>query len=68
MIDPWVYLTLAVWPVLGAGVLGMTGWWLRRQSLPTLPSVSGPVEALQRMYLWPLVLWRLRQALKAYRR
>jgi hypothetical protein len=50
-------ILLAVWPVLGVVVLHL---YSRRAGGRTLPPASSGSDVLARMYLWPVVCWRLR--------
>jgi len=59
---------LAVWPLLGMAALWQMNRVLQNMGHPQLAAAEGGGEVLARMYLWPLVLWRvLRSARKGGR-
>ena len=55
----WIFLIIAVWPVVGLVVLSLVNGLLSRRGKPQLPAAVNPGEILARMYLWPIVCWRL---------
>lgn len=50
---------IALWPVVGLLILGAVGD-RRAARKGTLPPVRGVTDVLARMYLWPIVLWRIK--------
>ena len=59
----WIFFVIAVWPLLGLLVLALFNRHLARAGKPRLAAATHPGEILARMYLWPIVCWRMRQAL-----
>lgn len=59
----WIFLIIAVWPFVGLVVLSLINRRLTRDGKPHLPSAINPGEILARMYLWPIVCWRVWRAL-----
>jgi hypothetical protein len=55
-----VVILLAIWPVMGVAVLALVGRLNRGSGEAVLPPANGVSEVLTRMYLWPIVLWRIR--------
>jgi len=59
----WIFLIIAIWPVVGLIILALVNRQLGKGGKPQLPSAVNPGEILARMYLWPIVCWRLWHAL-----
>lgn len=55
----WVLVVIALWPVAGLMVLSIVNWRLRKTSQAVLPVADRPGEILGRMYLWPIICWRV---------
>lgn len=64
----WIFLLIAIWPLLGLAILALINRQLAGAGRPLLPPAVHPGEILARMYLWPLVCMRLWRALSAARR
>lgn len=54
-------ILIAVWPIVGLAILGVVGG-RPAAGEGALPPAHGVTEVLARMYLWPIVLWRIRIA------
>jgi len=57
----WIFLVFAVWPVIGLLFLSYVNVRRRVRGKPGLPPATRPGEILARMYLWPIVYWRIRR-------
>lgn len=60
----WVLIVIALWPVAGLMVLFVVNRRLKRTRRVTLPEADRPGEILERMYLWPIVCWRIWRSLR----
>jgi len=59
----WIFLIIAIWPFVGLAILSLINRQLSRDGKPQLPTAVNPGEILARMYLWPIVCWRVWRAL-----
>jgi hypothetical protein len=59
----WAIVVFAVWPVAGLLLLGLCDRWLAARYRTGLPLADRPGEVLARMYLWPIVCWKIWRAL-----
>lgn len=58
MMEIIVFLVVALWPVVGLALLHMDG--KHQKNSGVLPAATSVGEILARMYLWPIVLRRIR--------
>jgi hypothetical protein len=59
-----ILLVVAVWPVIGQLALALMARVTQARGKGGLQPAEGVAEVLARMYLWPIVLWRVRLALR----
>jgi len=57
-----IFMMVAVWPVAGLVILASVAGDSASQRQGALPPAQGIGDVLTRMYLWPVVLWRIRIA------
>ncbi len=57
---------IALWPAAGLSVLALIKYFMSRRGAPVLPAATGGSDVLLRMYLWPLVCWRIWKAAKEH--
>jgi hypothetical protein len=63
-IELLIFLLVAVWPFLGLTVLHMVGRVGASKGKGILPPPGNFSETLTRMYLWPMVWWRVQRTRK----
>ncbi|KPK10117.1 MAG: hypothetical protein AMJ68_10220 [Acidithiobacillales bacterium SG8_45] len=56
-----IVILIAIWPIAGLALLAIIGS-RRAAGEGSLAPADGVTEVLARMYLWPIVLWRIRIA------
>ena len=56
-----IIVLVIVWPILGLTVLYVVGRIGANKGRGVLPPPENFAETLARMYLWPLVWWRVRR-------
>jgi hypothetical protein len=62
MLEVALILVVAVWPVVGLVLLAIIGSRSASGKAGVLAPAHDLAEVLVRMYLWPIVLWRIRIA------
>jgi hypothetical protein len=62
MLELVFILLFAAWPVVGLAILAVVSRRSPAGKPGTLLPAQGLTEVLARMYLWPIVLWRIRIA------
>lgn len=60
-IELMIFLLVALWPVLGLIVLHLVGRIGANKGKGVLPPPVNFSEILSRMYLWPIVWWRVQR-------
>ena len=57
-----LFFLFAIWPVLGLLLISLASRSTGKKQKAVVAPANGLTEVLARMYLWPIVLWRIRLA------
>ena len=57
-----LFFLFAIWPGLGLVLISLANQVIRKKRGVVLAPANSLAEVLARMYLWPIVLWRIRLA------